>query len=138
MTADENPLSEVVVKALPEDAFKEQLIADPHATLAAEGIDVPEGMRLKVVEDTESVRHLVMPATGALSEEELAAVDGGVMVRPGEEPCRMIGRDRIWNQVISCVRLGDLRRDSGRLAGGRDRLPPRPRVLRPPAKSRMG
>jgi hypothetical protein len=45
MTADENPLGKVVVKALQDDAFREQPIAGPHATPIAEGLDEPEGPR---------------------------------------------------------------------------------------------
>jgi hypothetical protein len=102
-------------------------------------------MSIKSIEGTESVRHLVLPATGALSEDELAAVDGGVMVRPGQAPRRMIGRDRIWNQVISRVRLGDPSRDAGRPGRGARSATtssggcrPGPRGVRPPARSRGG
>ncbi len=72
MTADENPLIGVVTRALQDDAFRERLVADPAATLAAEGVALPEGVTVKVIEDTESVRHLVLPAAArALADEEL-------------------------------------------------------------------
>jgi hypothetical protein len=81
MTADENPLGSIVVKALQDEAFKERLIADPAATLADEGIELPDGVEVRVVEDTETVRHLVLPAARALSDLELAGLAGGVPVR---------------------------------------------------------
>ena len=81
MTADENPLGSIVSKALQDEAFKERLIADPAATLAGEGVVLPDGLDVRVVEDTESVRHLVLPAARALSESELAGLAGGVPKR---------------------------------------------------------
>jgi hypothetical protein len=81
MTTDENPLGKVVAKALQDEAFKERLIADPAATFAAEGIELPDGVDVKVVEDTDTVRHLVLPAAQALSESELVGLAGGVPVR---------------------------------------------------------
>ncbi len=53
--------AKVVAKAWADVAFKEKLISDPAAVLKAEGIEVPQGVNLKVVEDTATVRHLVLP-----------------------------------------------------------------------------
>ena len=52
------------------------LLADPAATLAAEGVGVPEGVTVNVAVDAEDVRTLVipLPPTGALSDRELSAV----------------------------------------------------------------
>ncbi len=87
MTAEENPLGQVVAKALQDEAFKARLIADPAATLAGEGVTLPEGTSVKVVEDTETVRHLVLPAPAAtLSDADLDAVDGGQL-----SPCSVEG-----------------------------------------------
>lgn len=75
----QNPLGKVIARALQDEAFKEQLIANPAAVLEAEGLPVPAGIAVKVVEDTESVRHLVLPAVSKreLSDDELNAVSGG-------------------------------------------------------------
>ncbi len=54
--------AKVVAKAWADVAFKEKLISDPAAVLKAEGLDMPQGVNLKVVEDTTSLRHLVLPA----------------------------------------------------------------------------
>ena len=84
MSEQQNPLGAVVAKALQDEAFKQELIADPAATLAAAGVALPAGVTLKVVEDTAQVRHLVLPAAGGgrLSESELAGVAGG-----GDDGC---------------------------------------------------
>jgi len=88
MNEQQNPMGKIIAKALQDDAFKQQLIADPAAALKAEGVTVPEGITLKVVQDTESVKHLVLPAVGAgeLSDEDLDAVAGG------EDRCRKVRR----------------------------------------------
>ena len=39
-------------KCWADDAFKQRLLADPAGTLAAEGMAVPEGVTIRVVEDT--------------------------------------------------------------------------------------
>jgi hypothetical protein len=78
MTADENPLGEVVAKALRDETFRERLLADPESTLAGEGITLPAGATVKVVEDTVNVRRLVLPAvSGALSDANVEHVVGG-------------------------------------------------------------
>ena len=54
-------------------SLKEQFKKDPAAILTSHGIDVPAGVTLKVVEDTASLRHIVLPfpeaADEALAEE---------------------------------------------------------------------
>ena len=79
----------VVAKAWRDPSFKAQLIADPQTTLAAAGVRIPAGVAVKVVEDTATHVHLVLPTkpTGALSEEALDRVAGGW------GPC--------WSQVIT-------------------------------------
>ena len=78
MAEQDNPLQKIIIKCWEDDAFKERLLADPAATLAAEGLEVPEGTTVNVAVDTEEVRTLVipLPPTGALSDEELTAVGG--------------------------------------------------------------
>ncbi len=69
----------VIAKAWADDAFKAALLANPNETLAAEGIAVPAGLKLKVVENTDDAFHLVLPAppSDALSDEAVGAVAGG-------------------------------------------------------------
>lgn len=70
----------VVERAWRDPVFKARLLAEPHVALALLGLEVPSGMTVKVVENTETVVHLVLPAKpaeGELSEEALEAVAGG-------------------------------------------------------------
>ena len=77
MNEQQNPLGTIITKALQDEAFKLRLLADPAAVLKAEGIEIPKGITLKVVADTENVRHIVLPAVGALSDDALMGVAGG-------------------------------------------------------------
>jgi hypothetical protein len=68
----------VVAKAWADDAFKAALIADPRATLAQEGIALPAGLTLKVLENTADTLHVILPPppSAALSDEAVGAVVG--------------------------------------------------------------
>ncbi len=75
-----NPeLGKIIAKAWRDPAFKAGLIANPAAALRAEGIDVPAGMAVTVVENTDKQFHLVLPPVPSdeLSDEGLDAVAGG-------------------------------------------------------------
>lgn len=72
----------VVARAWKEPAFKAKLLADPRAALAAAGAPVPPGVAVKVVENTDKLMHLVLPAPAkdAISEEDLESVAGGLII----------------------------------------------------------
>ena len=68
MTKNEPELGKIIAKAWHAPAFKAELIANPAAALKAEGIDVPAGMAVTVVENTGKHFHLVsalQPTEGA-------------------------------------------------------------------------
>ena len=74
-------MSQLVAKCWSDDSFKRKLLADPAATLRAEGVplEVPAGVSVKALENTEKVFHLVIPAKPTeLSEVELEKVSGGL------------------------------------------------------------
>ena len=51
----------IVARAWRDPAFKARLLADPHGALKEAGVDVPAGVTVKVVEDSDSHVHLVLP-----------------------------------------------------------------------------
>ncbi len=69
----------IVARAWQDEVFKRRLLADPREALAEMGVEVPPGHEVRVVEDTERVRHLVIPPSPSeeLSEEQLDQVAGG-------------------------------------------------------------
>jgi hypothetical protein len=79
MTETEKAYAKIIAKAWRDPAFKAQLITNPAAALKAEGMDVPVGMTVTVLENTDKQFHLVLPhqPTGELSENDLEAVAGG-------------------------------------------------------------
>ena len=78
MSETGNPMHKVITKCWEDEAFKERLLADPAATLAAEGVQIPEGVTINVAVDSEDVRTLVIPRPpGELMDGELSAVWGG-------------------------------------------------------------
>src|SRR5271154_4743149 len=80
----------IVARAWRDPAFKAKLLADPHAALEGAGISVPAGVTVKVVENTDTHVHFVLPPkpTQELSDEELdkvAAGMGGTLKIKGEQ-----------------------------------------------------
>lgn len=62
MSAEAILRTKVVEKAWEDPAFKKQLLTDPKAALqAAFGIVIPEGIKLKVVEEKANQLYLVIP-----------------------------------------------------------------------------
>ena len=70
---------EFAQKFLSDEAFRADFKKDPKATMRAHGVDVPDGIEIEVVESTATKHYVVMPPlqTGELSDEQLAAAQGG-------------------------------------------------------------
>ncbi|MDE0421692.1 MAG: NHLP leader peptide family RiPP precursor [Gammaproteobacteria bacterium] len=72
-------LEHLLSRAGEDQDFRARLLSDPEATLKDEyGFKVPEGMVLKVVEDSRSTSHLVLPPDPQLSMEEMRVISGGI------------------------------------------------------------
>ena len=75
-------VGQLLLKVWQDPTFKRRLVADPRAVLQEEGLPVPEGKAVRVVEDTAETTHLVLPrkpAEGELTDEQLDQVAGGVV-----------------------------------------------------------
>jgi hypothetical protein len=72
---------QLVTRAERDPAFREQLKSDPRAAIGDElGGPVPEGLKLRVVEESADEVILVLPAQvepGEISDEALAGAVGG-------------------------------------------------------------
>lgn len=79
---------EIVSKAVKDDAFRARLLKDPRAAIEKEfGGKLPDGVTVRVHENSASEIHLVLPAhldmsSRALSDNELEHVAGGVTSAP--------------------------------------------------------
>ena len=69
--------ADVFARTMTDPEFKAQFIADPAAVLSAAGAEVPEGLTIKVVENSSTTFHVVLPDPEAVSDELLAAASGG-------------------------------------------------------------
>ena len=83
MTDGTKKMNTLIAACWKDDALKQRFLSDPHAVLAEHGMDVPEGMNVNVVENTDTTVHVTLPAAptanGDLSDEELANAAGGVL-----------------------------------------------------------
>jgi hypothetical protein len=71
---------QLVARTWSDPALKANLLADPVGVLKANGLKVQGGITVRVVENTDKVLHLVLPAKPVpeeLSEQELHQAAGG-------------------------------------------------------------
>lgn len=85
-------LGVLIAKCWADEAFKNQVLANPQASLKAAGIELPAGVSIKAVENTDKVFHLVIPARPAeLSDAELEKVSAASIEVPEILMHTMIG-----------------------------------------------
>lgn len=80
--ADDNRFGEIISKCWQDAAFKKRFLTEPKAVLAEFGMDLPAGLEVKVVENSDKVMYLTLPPNpktlgGELSDNQLDAVSGG-------------------------------------------------------------
>lgn len=82
-------VGQITAKAWTDANFKKRLLSDPAAVLKDYGLNVPSDVKIKVVEDTDTLHHFILPPKPAdkeLSEEDLSAVAGGMITKPAPQP----------------------------------------------------
>ena len=81
MTEQRNQIADLFAACWKDEALKQRFMADPKAVLAEYGMDVPDGMAVNVVENTDNTVHITMPASPSggmdLSDDELSNAAGG-------------------------------------------------------------
>ena len=77
MTEQKNALAQLFAACWKD--CKARFMSDPKAVLAEYGMSVPEGINVKVVENSDSHVHITLPAKPSedLSDEELSNAAGG-------------------------------------------------------------
>lgn len=75
VASKEVQMTNIVSMAWNDAAFKERLLADPMATLKAEGVSIPKGLEIRVVENTDSLFNLVIPARPQASNDAFLHLD---------------------------------------------------------------
>ena len=81
MTEQRNQLAELFAACWKDEELKARFMSDPKAVLTEYGLDVPDGIDVNVVENSDNTVHITMPAgptdAAELSDEELSAAAGG-------------------------------------------------------------
>ena len=81
MTEQRNAMAQLFATCWKDEALKARFMSDPKAVRAEHGIDVPDGIDVNVVENSDNTVHITMPRAPAgspeLSDEELAGAVGG-------------------------------------------------------------
>ena len=79
--------TKVLGRAGRDAEFRARLLADPKGAIGDElGVNMPEGLNVKVHEDDAVTAHLVLPPLSRLNEGDLRAVSGGRWVaQPGRD-----------------------------------------------------
>ena len=74
--------AELIGKAVEDEDFRAQLVADPKAAIQdVFGLTVPDPMSITVHEDSATTAHLVLPPATKLNDADLKVVAGGHDVR---------------------------------------------------------
>lgn len=82
MTREEQDqkLKDIIAKAREDNNFKQRLLADAPSVLREEGIEVPIDMEIRVIENTDSLVHAILPwskTQHVLDDAALHEVIGG-------------------------------------------------------------
>ena len=81
MTEQKNVLTQLFAACWKDEALKSRFMSDPKAVLKEHGLDVPDGIDVKVVENADDCVHITLPAPPAghmgLADDELSNAAGG-------------------------------------------------------------
>jgi hypothetical protein len=91
-------ISQLIARCWADEGFKQKVLADPAATLRAEGLELAADLSYVAHENTDKVVHLVIPAKPTdLSDEDLDQAVGGIILA-----CHGTGGCRGCGTVGSC------------------------------------
>ena len=73
-------VADVIARATTDEDFRAALVADPRGVLVAAGVELPDGLEVRVLENSAAHTHFVLPSAGELGDEILAGAAGGSTV----------------------------------------------------------
>ena len=81
MTEQKNALAQLFAACWKDEALKARFMTDPKSVMKEHGLDVPDGIDVKVVENADDCVHITLPAPPGgqleLSDDDLGKVAGG-------------------------------------------------------------
>ena len=80
MTEQRNQLASLFADCWKDDALKQRFLNNPKEVLAERGLSIPDGVNVKVVENSDNSVHITLPIAPqsiSLSDAELADAAGG-------------------------------------------------------------
>lgn len=79
--AESNPFAKVFARAWKDPEFKKKLLKDPKAACKEMGVDLPQGVSVKIVENTPKSITMILPTSptnaSELQESELERLAAG-------------------------------------------------------------
>jgi len=86
MTEQKNQLASLFAACWKDEALKARFMADPKAVMKEHGLNVPDGIDVKVVENADDCVHITLPKKPSddLSDEELESAAGGGLAGQAE------------------------------------------------------
>lgn len=73
-------LAQVIAKAWADEEFKQRLLEDATAVFRKEGMEIPDNLKVRAMENTNQVFHFILPPKpegNKLSEGQLEQIVGG-------------------------------------------------------------
>ncbi len=72
-------MAEVLSRAVGDEEYRKKLVNSPNSTLEEAGLEIKPGMEVRVLQNTDKVRHVIIPHfdPGELSEQALGQIAGG-------------------------------------------------------------
>ena len=98
MTEQKNKLAALFAACWKDETLRSRFMREPKVVLREHGMDVPEGLDVRVVENTDDQIHITMPArpedVDSLSDADLSAAAGGTVdhkcVTPTNHPIHSV------------------------------------------------
>jgi hypothetical protein len=77
-TGTNDPVSELITKAVEDSSFREKLISNPNAVVEEElGIQLPKEVEIRVLEQQANLRYFALPVSPEWEEEEESVAEIG-------------------------------------------------------------
>ena len=87
MSEQKTALARLFTACWSDEALKARFMSDPKTVLKEYGVEFPDGIEVKVVENAEDCVHITLPAApagaGDLSDDELCNAAGGNCLNSG-------------------------------------------------------